>query len=202
MTGPSPSLESVWRQAALATLQGGRRVDPPTESLLRSTEPDAAWAGIAGWPLTALDDRISRLFDCHHLAIALGDVTWLRRLHEAWSVAPRDIDQLRVLRATGEIGLGLGADGDRPHGWSAEESTTWWPRASCCRRRCPSAPGWRSRAVTSTRRGRQSRTPSAPAPGTADPMPAPPAWCWTWSCARSGPCHGSRRDEDGRVHVP
>ncbi len=51
----------------------------------------------------------------------LGDVTWLRRLHEAWSVAPRDIDQLRVLRATGEIGLGLGADGDRPHGWSAEE---------------------------------------------------------------------------------
>lgn len=114
MTGPSPSWESVWRQAALA-------VDPPTESLRRLTEPDAAWTGIAGWPLSALDDRIGRLFDCHHLAIVLADVTWLRRLHEAWSVAPRDVDELRVLRATGEIGLGLGADGDRPHGWSAEE---------------------------------------------------------------------------------
>jgi hypothetical protein len=121
MTSPSPSLESVWRQAALAALQGGRRVDPPTESLRRLTEPDVAWAGIAGWPLSALDDRIGRLFDCHHLAIALADVTWLWRLHEAWSVAPRNVDELRVLRATGEIGLGLGADGDRPRSWSAQE---------------------------------------------------------------------------------
>ncbi|MDN5778918.1 MAG: hypothetical protein L0H96_18650 [Humibacillus sp.] len=111
----------MWRQAALAPLQGARRVDPPTETLRRLTEPDAAWVGIIGWPLSALDDRIGRLFDCHHLAVALADVTWLRRLHEAWSVAPRDVDELRVLRATGEIGLGLGADGDRPHGWSAEE---------------------------------------------------------------------------------
>jgi cytochrome P450 len=60
MTSPSPSLESVWRQAAQAALQGGRRVDPPTESLRRLTEPDAEWAGIAGWPLSALDDRIGR----------------------------------------------------------------------------------------------------------------------------------------------
>lgn len=110
MTGP-PILEEVWRSAALPP-----PADPPRDVLERLTGPDAAWRGVAAWPLEALDERIARLFDTHRLAIALGATAWLERLDEAWRRCPFPVDELRRLRATGEIGLGLGADG-----WTADQ---------------------------------------------------------------------------------
>ena len=179
MTGPSPSLESVWRQAALATLQG-----PPRRSAdgRRYDRPSPTRRG-----------PVSRLAaDCarrpHQPAVRLPPPGHrARRRHMApppgRGMVRRTARHRRaaVLRATGEIGLGLAPTVIGPTAGARRRSTTWWPRASCCRRRCPSAPGWRSRAVTSTRRGRQSRTRSAPAPGPPTRRRRPrhgAGWSW------------------------
>jgi hypothetical protein len=99
------ALESLWRDAAI------RSVDPPTTELRHASAAAEAWRDVAGLPTDALHDRIARLVDCHRLAIAQGNVEWLRELDATWRAAPRMIEDLRVLRAAGEIGLGLGMSG-------------------------------------------------------------------------------------------
>jgi hypothetical protein len=64
-------------------------------------------------PSDALDERLARLFDTHRLAIAHSDLDALRVLELTWRSAPALIDSLRVLRAQGEIDLGLGGRGWR-----------------------------------------------------------------------------------------
>jgi hypothetical protein len=99
------ALERLWRDAAI------RCVDPPTAELRRASAPAQAWRDVAGLPTDALHDRIARLVDCHRLAIAQGNIEWLRELDATWRAAPGMIEDLRVLRAVGEIRLGLGMSG-------------------------------------------------------------------------------------------
>ncbi len=119
--GPATSLEVIWRKAALETVAGSLLIDPPASDLKRLTTPARSWLDIAPWPRNeAMWDRIGRLFDCHHLAIASGDQEWLVQLDESWAVSPRDLEFM-ALRARGEIGLGLAPGGSRPTGWTSEE---------------------------------------------------------------------------------
>jgi hypothetical protein len=101
----SVSVEALWRQAAAAG------VDPAIEELLSALP---AWDNVVALPSDALDERLARLFDTHRLAIALRDVDSLRELELTWRSAPALIDSLRVLRARGEINLGLGGRGWMP----------------------------------------------------------------------------------------
>lgn len=102
----SDSLEELWRRAAVAG------ADPAIQELLLSAPP--AWDDVVALPSYALDERLARLFDTHRLAIALRDLDALRALELTWRSAPALIDSLRVLRARGEIDLGLGGRGWTP----------------------------------------------------------------------------------------
>jgi hypothetical protein len=101
----SVSLEELWRRAAVAG------VDPAIEELLSALP---AWDDVVALPSDALDERLGRLFDTHRLAIAHSDLDALRALELRWRSAPALIDSLRVLRARGEIDLGLGGRGWTP----------------------------------------------------------------------------------------
>ncbi len=111
---PSP-LEQLWLRAALRTAATGRLTDPPVTDLRRLTGPATAWQGIIRWPISAIQDRIDRLVDCHRLAIAYDDPGWLDQLDAAWTAAPVDIDELWPLRGRGEIRLArVGIPGWQP----------------------------------------------------------------------------------------
>jgi hypothetical protein len=99
------ALERLWRDAAI------RSVDPPAAELRHASAQAQVWRDVAGLPTDALHERIARLVDSHRLAIARGDIEWLRELDATWRAAPAMIEDLRVLRAAGEIGLGLGTSG-------------------------------------------------------------------------------------------
>jgi hypothetical protein len=114
------SIEDLWREAARASIAHGAVIDPPVDGLKRLTTPETAWTDIIPWPIDHAHDRLARMFDTHHLAIAYGDRDWLLQLHDAWDAAPWD-DRAQSLRAQGEIALALAPDGPRRPGWSPEE---------------------------------------------------------------------------------
>jgi hypothetical protein len=95
--------------------------DPPVGELRTHADQSVVWPQVGRLPPDALWDRVGRLFDCHHLAIVDEDTEWLWRLDRLWREAPPYIDELRVVRALGEIGLGLAPGGTRPYGWSPAE---------------------------------------------------------------------------------
>lgn len=121
---PAPSraisIEDLWREAARATIAHGAAVDPPIDRLKRLTTPEVAWTDIIPWPIDHAHDRLARMFDTHHLAIACRDRDWLLQLHDAWDAAPWDY-RPQPLRAQGEIALALAPDGPRAPGWSPAE---------------------------------------------------------------------------------
>jgi len=114
------SLEDIWREAARATIARGAIVDPPVDRLKGLTTPATAWSDIIPWPIDHTHARIARVFDSHHLAIALRDRDWLLQLHDAWDVTPWEHEPLG-LRAQGEIALALGPGGPRQPGWAPDE---------------------------------------------------------------------------------
>jgi hypothetical protein len=121
---PAPSrpisIEDLWRHAARETIEKGAVVDPPIDRLKDLTTPEIAWTDIIPWPIDHMHDRLARMFDTHHLAIARGDRDWLLQLHDAWDAAPWDV-QPQPLRAQGEIALALAPGGPRAPGWSPAE---------------------------------------------------------------------------------
>ena len=80
-----------------------------------------AWTDIIPWPIDHAHDRLARMFDTHHLAIACRDRDWLLQLHDAWDAAPWKHYRPQPLRAQGEIALALAPDGPRAPGWSPAE---------------------------------------------------------------------------------
>jgi hypothetical protein len=113
---PGPELERLWIRAGLETVAGQRLADPPLGAARRLTDPSRAWSELAPWPAEAWWARIGRLTDSQRLAIARADAAWLDQLDEAWANAPPEIDELRRVRARGEIALARG----RPP-WTGEE---------------------------------------------------------------------------------
>ena len=122
MTAPPAalSLEALWREAAHATVARGAIVDPSLDALRRLSTPAIAWTNIIPWPIDHTHDRIARMFDTHHLAIAVRDRDWLEQLHAAWDAAPWDF-RPHPLRAQGEIALALAPDSPRRPGWAPDE---------------------------------------------------------------------------------
>ena len=114
------SLEDLWREAVRASVARGAIVDPPIDRLQRVSTPGTAWANVIAWPAEHMHARIARMFDTHHLAIALRDRDWLLQLHDAWGAAPWD-SRSQPLRAQGEIALALTPGGPRAAGWSPDE---------------------------------------------------------------------------------
>ena len=141
---PAPSraisIEDLWREAARATIAHGAAVDPPIDRLKRLTTPEVAWTDIIPWPIDHAHDRLARMFDTHHLAIACRDRDWLLQLHDAWDAAPWDY-RPQPLRAQGE-------------------SRSRWRRTARARRA-----GRPRRSRSSSRRGICRRTFPASTPG-------------------------------------
>lgn len=117
---PNSSMDQIWIEAALKTRSTGDYHLPQASMLKPLTVASKIWSDIDYHPEFILD-RIGRMRDCHHLAIVIEDTEWLWCLQNCWIHAPPTIDELCILRAKGEIALGLGALGCPIEGWSSED---------------------------------------------------------------------------------
>lgn len=134
------SLEQAWREAALFTLATDQVHLPDVFILKPLTAVSQTWAALP-YSLEAVQDRIGCLRDCHHLAIALNDADWLTDLLDCWLQAPNLVDELWILRARGEISLGLQFLGYFSQGWSSED-LDWLVEESFLRLDVPSDQAW------------------------------------------------------------
>lgn len=144
--GDATSLEQIWELAAVKTMARGLLIDPSSHELKRLTTPWRAWSDFSPWPMDAFQDRIGRLMDTHRLAIVQDDAAWLMQLDATWEDAPSIIGACWPLRAQGEIGLGLGASGQRPYGWTSEEMAVL-EEESFLQSVAPSDRAWRALTV-------------------------------------------------------